>query len=214
MSRIVVVEAPHHEISVMAHRALAGIVEHIHQGAGLKDYRVKKKEQQSTCAEDEKCVAPAARRVLLFVSIEGVEKKVQAQVMWEVFGSQHEAKARAARAVIPFRLSSAGRSGFFCPEIKVVSKPGEENEERVLLGHAVIHNGDGSDRPKQGAEQANLGAEKFLSQKENDDSRERAEYDVGQTDRNFLRYRMGPSNSLVPRVRGRQRGRDHRLHQH
>ena len=84
MSRIVVIEAPHHEITVMAHRALASVVEHVPEGAGLKNYGVKKKEGRCAGAKDEKRVAPTARRIFLFVAQQGVEKKVQAQIVRKI----------------------------------------------------------------------------------------------------------------------------------
>src|SRR6266478_6258660 len=126
--------------------------------------------------------------------------------MWKIFRSQHQAKACASGGV-PFRirfhvLSNIDRTCLLRPNIKVVAKPGKEHEQGVLFRKAVIHDCNRSGGPKQAAQQPNIEAEELLSNQEDYNCGQGAEYGVGQTDRNFVGYLMGPAKSTVPAVGG------------
>src|SRR5205807_8942 len=198
--RIAEIEAPHHQVTVMRHRAFAGVVQHVLERAGQEDHRVEDDQQQCTGAQQKESVSLASRRVDLFVAAEVVVEKIQAQVMRKVFGGQHQAETGAAGEVVLFGpLGVRGGDPFGTP-VEVVAQPGEKHQQRVLFGLTVNHNGDGSDRPKQSAEQSDLGSEEFLGHQENDDSHQGTEDNVGQADGDFFRDLMGVSQSPVPGV--------------
>ena len=134
--------------------------------------------------------------------------------MGKVFGGQRQAETGAAGDVVPPSPLGVRRGKPFGTQIEVVGKPGEEDEQRILFGLTVNHNGDGSDRPKQGTEQADPDSKEFLGQKKNDHRREGTENHVGETDPNLFRHRIRPSRSPVPGIRRRERDRNQRFHQH
>src|SRR6202030_611785 len=131
-------------------------MEEIFDSAGKKNDRVGDQEHQGAGAKQEQKIPPAKRWIFLSVRWQIVIEKNQSQIMWKIFGCQHQSKACASGDVpFPVRLrvlSSIDCARFLRPNVEVVPKPGKEHEEGVLFGKTIIDNCNCSGGPKQGAQ--------------------------------------------------------------
>jgi hypothetical protein len=82
--------------------------------------------------------------------------------MWKVLRDQHQAETGAAGGVVfsgPLRIRGGNSLRAM---VEVVAEPGEEHQQRVFLGQAIVHDRKCADRPQESRQKSDFETEELL----------------------------------------------------